>query len=85
MANDLQNERPTIKVFCGVQAFSRRMALLSRTTTDNLARAELATMVDELAVLDAVLKRLQHERGFVDESDIDQAIDRLRRGPGWGA
>lgn len=85
MSNDLQSGRPTIKAFCGVQPLSRRLALLSRITTDTLACNELAAMVGELALLDAGLKRLQHERDLADECDIDQAIDRLRRGPGWEA
>lgn len=82
MSNELQSGRPTIKVFCGVQPLSRRMALLSRITTDTLACNELDAMVGELALLDAVLNRLQYELDFIDECDIDQAIDRLRRGPG---
>lgn len=82
MNNDLQNERPAIKVFCGVKPFSRRLALLSRITTDKLACNELAAMVDELALCDAALKRLQYDRDLFDENDIDQAIDRLRRGQG---
>lgn len=55
--------------------------MLARLHTCN----ELAAMVDELALLDAVLKRLQFDRDLLDESDIDQAIDRLRRGPEGGA
>lgn len=85
MSNELQSGQPTIQVFCGVQPLSRRLALLSRITTDTLACNELDAVVGELALLDAGLKRLQHDRDLIDECDIDQAIDRLRRGPGWGA
>jgi hypothetical protein len=81
MNGNLQNERPAIKVFCGVQPFSRWLSMLARLHTCN----ELAAMVDELALLDAVLKRLQFDRDLFDECDIDQAIDRLRRGPEGGA
>ncbi|MGD9947670.1 MAG: hypothetical protein AB7U29_04220 [Desulfobulbus sp.] len=76
-----QNEGQAIKVFCGVQPLSRRLSMLVRMHTCN----ELAAMVDELALLDAVLKRLQYDRDLFDECDLDQAIDRLRRGPEGGA
>lgn len=81
MNNDLQPGAPAIKVFCGVQALSRRLSTIAVLFTCN----ELSAIVDELALLDAVLKRLQYDRDLFDENDIDQAIDRLRRGPEGGA
>ncbi|KAB2889328.1 MAG: hypothetical protein F9K32_13090 [Desulfobulbaceae bacterium] len=49
-------------------------------TADMRTFDEIYAAVEELQRLDDALARLRYERSFVDESDIDQAIDRLRKG-----
>nr|WP_320010594.1 hypothetical protein [uncultured Desulfobulbus sp.] len=78
-------KRPAIRLFCGVQPLKKRISLLTKFTAEPLSYREATVIVEELELLDAVLKRLRYERGFLDELDIDQAIDRLRRGPEGGA
>lgn len=82
MNNDLQPRQPAIKVFCGVQALQRR---LNATTADQQKFDAIYSVVEELYLLDDCLARLRHDRRFFDERDLDQAIDRLRRGSGGGA
>lgn len=87
MGNDprTNGKRLLSGTFCGVQLLSKRLSALE-SQSDNMAiNKEIRAVVSELALLDAGLDRLRHERHFVDEQDIDHFLDRLRGGRQGGA
>ncbi len=80
MSSDITNPRGQHHsvVFCGVDALVQRLSVLAMQTVDQQINNEINAVVAELYLLDNSLYRLRYERSWVDEQDIDMAIDRLR-------
>ena len=74
-----KNNGPDNRPFCGLQPLITRLKEIA-TAGNWQAFDEIYDAVEELQRLDDALARLRYERSFVDESDIDQAIDRMRKG-----
>jgi hypothetical protein len=66
--------KPTPKVFCGIEALIQRIRLLQKHSEIS----EFDQIVTELYKLDNALGRLRNERKYLDGSDIDAFLDRLR-------
>lgn len=74
---DLKRQGPPA-VFCGMDALIHRLSALKIRTEDQHINNEISEVVVELHLLDNGLYRLRHERSWVDEHDLDLAIDRFR-------
>lgn len=85
MSKTAKNNSRTNVPFCGLRALISHLKKLAIKTTDPQTFDEIYEAVEELYRLDDCLANLRYERAFVDEHDIDQAIDRLRRGVEGGA
>ena len=72
--NNARANRP----FCGLQPLISHLKAVATKPAGKRTFDEIYEAVEELQRLDDALVRLRYERSFVDESDIDQAIDRLR-------
>ncbi len=70
----------TIRPFIGVAPLVSRLAALATKTSRIGMSDELNEIASELFHLDAGLARIKTERHFVDESDLDAFVDRLRYG-----
>lgn len=74
-----KNNAPANRPFCGLSALIERLEKLSAASDSWHVDDEIREIISELRLLDGTLSRLRHERAYVDERDIDLAIDRLRR------
>lgn len=80
MAEIAKNNDQAKRPFCGLWPLMSHLKTVATHTADPQTFNEIYAAVEELQRLDDALARLRYERSFVDESDIDQAIDRLRKG-----
>ncbi len=67
-----------IKIFVGVDALIKWVSVLALQTTSLHKKTELNKIVTELYLLDAGLKSLRFDRGFLDDCDVDLFLDHLR-------
>ncbi len=74
-----KNSAPDNRRFCGLQPLISQLKEIA-TAGNWHTFDEIYAVVEELQRLDDALSRLRYERSYVDEADIDQAIDRLRKG-----
>ena len=75
-----ENNSPANRPFIGLWPLMSQLKKVATHTTDRRTFDKICAAVEELQRLDEALARLRYERSFVDESDIDQAVDRLRKG-----
>ena len=64
--------------FIGVDALLRKLADIAVDVTSCRINDDINDIVEQLYLLDDGLRRLQEERSYVDDCDVDRFVDMLR-------